>query len=255
MNESSAPNPPIVQLVLTVSFEPALDNLSIIDLADLFRQYEREFPIFQQVNRAGPMSANPFEMKLEVGGLPRMMFASPAMDWQVAFQNDRLSVLWARTKPMDQAPDYPGFTAVADRFAIALGMFKRWLEDRGLALPKPSVSEVAYVDAFPIIAAASGRQLKMSEIIRTINPALKFPMTSLEHRWTEPLRDGRDGYALVEITAPIALADGTSALGFDTTVRMSANGEWDAVGDCLEYGHSVALEIFDRVVNQDTGAI
>lgn len=255
MAESSMPNPPIAQLVLTVSFEPTLDNLSIIDIADLFRQYERDFPIFQQVNRAGPMSTNPFEVKIDGGGMPRTMFANEALDWQVAFQNDRLSLLWARAKPLDQVPDYPGFTVVADRFASALATFKRWLEDRGMAIPTPSVAEVAYVDAFSINDSESGRQRKMSEIIKTINPVLAFPMSSLQHSWTEPLREGCDGYALVEITAPIALTDGTIALGFDTTVRIDARADWATVPDCLEYGHTVALEIFDRVVNPDAGVI
>ena len=255
MIEPDAINPPIVQLVLTASFEPALDNLSIIDLADLFRQFENEFPIFQQVNRAGPMSVNPFDAQIDAGGMPRMMFASGDMDWQVAFQNDRLSMLWVRTKPLSEAPSYPGFTAVADRFSAALDTFRAWLEDRGLTMPNPSIMEVAYVDAFPIYDVDAGRQLQMSEIVKTINPTMKFPMTSLAHRWTEPLGEAYTGFALVEVTAPIALNDGTMVLSFDTTIRIEANGSWSVLAGHLAYGHTVALEIFDRVVNRNIGVI
>jgi uncharacterized protein (TIGR04255 family) len=251
----SIKNPPIMQLVLTVSFTPPLEGLSIIDLADLYAQFRDEFPIFAQVQRAGAMSYKPFEATMTVGDMPRVIFGAEGASVQVGFQSDRLTMLWSRTTPIAAPANYPGFDDIVARYFAAMFKLQAWMAARRLPEITPAVGEVAYVDALPLDVAGADQRRPISSVIKTVNPDVLFPMISLEHAWNEPLTGDLEGFVRVQITAPNVMADGTVAVGFDTTVSFAPGGSWSEARINFEKAHQASLAVFERVVNLDALAI
>lgn len=248
-------NPPIMQLALTVSFTPSLDSLSIIDLAELYSEFRGDFPIYAQVQRAGPMSYSPFEADETKGSMPRILFSSEDTSSQVAFQNDRLTVLWRRTTPLTSEPKYPGFGHVVELYFKALVRLQGWLRAKGLPEIVPAVGELAYVDAFSVEDRETHKPRAISDILNIFSSEVIFPILTFSHNWTEPLRGKLDGYIRVEIDAPTQLADGEMVVSLDTTVSFNPGDDWMVAERKFSDAHEAALQVFDRVVNPNAVAM
>ncbi|WP_174298867.1 TIGR04255 family protein [Sphingomonas bacterium] len=246
---------PIVQLFLTVSFTPALSDLSILDLADVQRLFRDEFPVFKQLKRAGPMS---FQLEqnepdlAQIMGLPRLAFASESTGTQVLFQNDRVSFSWNRTSTLDAKPDYPGFDALFTQFKRHIGAIVSWAGARDIEIA-PSVGELAYTDAFTL-QTEDGTPRCISDIFGFVSPPEKNPAYMFDYSWAESLPDEQDGYLDVTASGPASSPDGVEVATLETTARFDASGGWSDLSRPFGSAHQAAHGLFRRVVKPATSA-
>jgi uncharacterized protein (TIGR04255 family) len=132
---------PITQLMLTVQFFPHIQNLNPIDLADLYAPFRADFPVFEQVPRAGPMPLDVNDTVAEVsfGLAPRYRFVDNRNEFSIFLQNDRFSLNWGRVNALDGPSEYPGFDSILSKAFEFWGgylqaclsgtsNFLRWLE-------------------------------------------------------------------------------------------------------------------------------
>ena len=108
MGDPSTDNAPIVQLLLTMSFSPSLDDISIIDIAGLYEIFRPEFPVFRQIARAAPMSYTLIDNEPifpQITGTPRVAFSTADTSKKIFFQNDRLSLGWDRISTLEAAAE------------------------------------------------------------------------------------------------------------------------------------------------------
>lgn len=247
MDDHTADNAPIVHLLLTASFAPAIELLSIIDLAELFKLFEADYPVFQQLHRAGQMSANAQTgtfMVENVSTSPRVSFTSADLSSFMFFQDDRFSMGWNRSTASDI---YPGFQAVYDQFERNLAIVNSWLSDRGSNVV-PVVGELVYTDVFAMPPVALGDAL--SKTFTVMEPFGTFRTNSLECAWIESLPEGGEGFARVKVAGPALSPAGEPVLMFETTISFNLAGfPWHNIHTGFEMAHGVGHDVFRRVVN------
>lgn len=251
MAELSADEAPVVQLLLTASFSPSLDFLSIIDLADLYALFREDYPVFQQVNRAAPMTADPSQVQLpgiQVGALPRLSFSTADSSRRMMFQSDRFSFGWARISDLSELSGYPGFDAIYGLFREYLQRVREWVSARGIEI-SPHVGEIVYTDAFFVGADGSVAGAPAADIFAIINPELRFPVTSIDCTWIEPLKGGSDGFVRSTASGPALSPSGAYMMTLETTANFDLSGGWTVFDHGFDVAHRAGLEIFKRVVN------
>lgn len=250
MDNVSAENAPVVHLLLTVSFSPPLDLLTIIDIAEVYGLFREEFPVFQQISRAGAMTLqSPPPLTFESTGLPpRVSFSTADLSYAVLFQGDRLSMGWTRTSPLGSAAGYPGFEVLFARFVAKMGILRSWLSERG-SHAVPQVGELVYTDAFAQEAPTRSSALRPSDLFGVINPDISFPIDRIECSWVEPLPSDQVGFARASVNGPGLSPSGSKIFTLETTVTfdLSAVG-WGGLGRAFEMAHGVGTDIFKRVV-------
>ena len=246
---------PIVQLFLTVSFTPALSDLSILDLADVQLLFRDEFPIFKQLNRAGPMSFRLDRDEPDLArmmGLPRLAFSSEEAGTQVLFQNDRVSFSWNRTSTLKARPDYPGFESMFSAFEHHIKTIISWAGARGVEIA-PSVGELAYTDAF-VLQTEDGTLRPISEIFGFVSSAEKYSVLMFDYSWAESLPDEQEGYLDVTASGPGSSPDGVDVATLETTARFDASGGWGDLSRSFGSAHRAAHDLFRRVVKPTASA-
>lgn len=245
-------NAPIVQLLLTVSFLPALPDLSIIDLADFYALFRQEYPVFRQVARAGPMSFSPMPEMADLGhmvGPPRLAFSTEETERQVLFQNDRLSYGWNRTSSLKSGPNYPGFSASFETLVRHLDVLRNWSSGRGIEI-RPAVAEIVYTDAFTLQSSASENPTPLPELFTFMNPASLHPIMGFDYSWTEQLPSELSGYIQASAAGPALSPEGVPVATLETTSYFDASTKWDQLDQKFERAHQAIHGVYERVVNQ-----
>ncbi|MEG3162265.1 hypothetical protein U1763_17320 [Sphingomonas sp. LB2R24] len=251
MAELSAEKAPVVQLLLTASFSPSLDFLSIIDLADLYALFREDYPVFRQISRAAPMTADPFQVRVEsiqVGALPRLSFTAADPSRHMMFQSDRFSFGWARVSDLSEPSDYPGFDALYALFREYLERVQGWVLARGIEI-SPQVGEIVYTDAFMVGENGIVAGAPAADIFTIINPEIRFPVTSIDCTWVEPLTGGIGGFVRSTASGPALSPSGSHMMTLETTANFDLSGGWAVVDQGFDVAHRAGLEIFKRVVN------
>jgi len=237
---------PVVQLLLTVSFSPPIENLTILDLASVAALFRDEFPVFQQIARAGPMSAQANAdhaiFPAWVSATPRISMSSTESRFQLLFQNDRLSFGWVRGSSLDEPNDYPGFTEIFENFETHVGQIVAWAKQVGSEI-RPAIGEIVYTDAFPL---TMGKPL--SDIITLLNPIGKLPVNSFNYNWTQPWPNEREGYVEGLFAGPGLSPEGTYVATLETSARFEINAAWDGVEAAFKDGHAVMKDIYEQLV-------
>lgn len=136
-------DPPVVEVALSVQFEP-VEGLSSYRSGALYERWRADFPHVSQHAEVAPMPAFDTEddaVFLMVGAGPtgsRLWFETPERTFLLQLQSDRLTVNWRR---FADAP-YPRYPAVRERLVAAWGD----LTETVGATPRVGQVEVSYVN-------------------------------------------------------------------------------------------------------------
>jgi uncharacterized protein (TIGR04255 family) len=250
MGEMKNDGAPVVQILLTLSFEPSLTDLTVLDLAELAHLYRAEFPIFQQLVRAGPMTLASDEQQPNLTGLmglPRIAMSTSDSREHVYLQNDRLSYGWTRTTPLGSAHDYPGFTAVKTKLFELINRVQSWAAEREIAI-EPSIGEIIYTDAFLL---RSGQRL--SDFYTLFAPTGTFTVDEVEHAWEAswPSDSDRKGVTSGKIQAPALSPEGDPVTTLEAIVRFEITGDWNVCDAAFVEGHGVVTDVYERLVKPE----
>lgn len=254
-------NPPVVTVMLTVQFEPALSSLTILDIARLFELFEAQYPVFTHVNRAGAMITDPRTITpggvIEVNALdrlPRVSFSSPDLGRAIFFQDDRVSVNWQRQSPLDEETDYPHFDGLLESLNSELDTLLSWLQTNQFPSVVPSVAEVAYSNAFNL--QIGDRRRSMSEIFTFFNNPRQAPMSAFNFAWSELVRpveySGTEITGVLNMQTGIGLSPAGSPVAlFSLTGNSVVTGDWDSLSEVLTEVHDRVAEIFDAAIQEE----
>lgn len=243
---------PIVQLLLTLSFEPALPDLTILDLAELARLFNAELPVFRQYVRAGPMRTVPDDDDTpdfqQMVGLPRISLATGDGGYQLLLQDDRISFGWMRTTPLSGSHDYPGFSSTFDNLMTKVAAVREWARARKIDI-KPAVGEVVYTDAFLL---SDSRRL--SDILTTLNPAAMMSVVQFEYGWKQNWPTDREGFLEGSFAGPGLSPEGLPVASLESTGRFDIEGDWAAVSQAFSEAHGVMTDTYKALVTDGARA-
>lgn len=250
MNEAA----PIVQLLLTTQFQQPAQNLTVFDYADL-RDVYAEYPVRRHVPRAGPMPVMQPKTQLTeyISDAPRLQFITEDLQWEVLFQEDRISVGWNRTSPLDEKSGYPGFNAVLKRFIDELSKLSIFLIERGSDAIAAGIGEVSYSDAFRL-KKTDGTSRKMEEIFSNIRSIEEFRFNLVNLNYTKIVKGDYPAHVETNISGPALDPSGERAAFLRTTVRFAVEDE-SSLNARFDHAHLSAQEVFDTLVNPDAFAI
>jgi uncharacterized protein (TIGR04255 family) len=250
---------PIKQVLLTVQFQPAMSQLNVLDLAAMRNVFADEYPLFNQVNRAGPMGYQPevTTMQFALAGMPRLQFLEAQLSFEVMFQEDRISVGWNRTTPFSATSNYPGFEAVLARFESAIKHIRMFLVERGYPDPTPVSGEIAYTDVF-VAADPQDFSLSLTKIYNIFDSNKPLVgMTGINMAWNSELAvPDVEGYCRASVVGPEMLPDGIPA----AITQMSAHfnvGDigWEQTAQRFLAVRETLSGVFHTLVNPSSFAI
>jgi uncharacterized protein (TIGR04255 family) len=148
--------PPVVEVILAVSFEPipGFDNLQILrfwesQLQADFPKVEQQAPYIPPVERFGQRPLIP-EIKLELLGtppMPRYWFINEADSQLIQLQSNWLAHNWRKR---EQDPQYNRYDSIREPFAQNFRLLARYVEERGLGSIKPIQCEVTYINQITV---------------------------------------------------------------------------------------------------------
>jgi len=145
-------NPPVVETVLSVQFEP-LRGISTAYLGLLWNEFSDNFP--QTADQAAlPQFLEEFpespraRLGLRVQALdrppvPRMWFVSKRGNEMIQVQADRFIKNWRKE---GEGEEYPRYERVKDSFQRDFDKFRCFLADRNIGVPSVNQCEVSYVN-------------------------------------------------------------------------------------------------------------
>jgi uncharacterized protein (TIGR04255 family) len=245
---------PIVQLLLTTQFQQPAQNLTIFDYADL-REVYAEYPVRRHVPRAGPMPVmQPTTQITEyVSDAPRLQFMTEDLQWEILFQEDRISVGWNRTNSLENPSQYPGFTEVFNRFNKEFYKLSKFLLERGNDALKFEVGEVSYSDAFRL-DNKDGSLKRMDEIFSNIRSIKNFSFNLVNLTYTKIVKGDYPAHVETNISGPALDSSGERAAFLRTTVRFAVEDE-SSLAARFDHAHLSAQEVFETLVNPDAFAI
>lgn len=181
------------EVLFAAHFEAPLP-LSVLDLADWRKTFERQFPLFQQQPAWDPYVWLDFhnnaiqhphmpQISMLRSLLPRVMAFSEDQRWSIHFQGDRVAISWRRTEPTGEPTPYPGFWKVAGEALAFLESFREWWQTRFDIPVNFRVCELNYFNAFPL---AAGHKTRLSDVFKFIVPQPSKMIANLNVNWTFP---------------------------------------------------------------------
>ena len=250
MNEAA----PIVQLLLTTQFQQPAQNLTIFDYADL-RDVYADHPVRRHVPRAGPMPVLQPTMQITeyLSDAPRLQFLTEDLQWEVLFQEDRLSVGWNRITPLDQPAEYPGFIAVLARFKEQRRRLAEFLVSKGGENVAAGVGEISYSDAFRF-KKADGTTRRMEDLFANVRSVAEFTFSLVNLTYTRVIKGDYPAHVETNITGPGPDPSGELAAFLRTTVRFAVEDE-ASLSTRFDHAHVAAQDVFETLVKPDAFAI
>lgn len=254
-------NPPVVTVILTVQFTPALSALTMLDVVGVFDLFKDRYPVFAQINRAGPMIVNPlkgavFDLTQPDQQLPRVAFTSEDSSRAIYFQDDRVSLSWSRQSGLDEPTDYPGYEGLRDSLLEEADRFVRWSSANNFPEVRPATAEVLYINAFRM--DLGDRRRAMSEVFTFFNNPRKARMVALDFAWTEFVRPpelvagAKDTSGLVHMQTSSGIAPtGKPVVTFQLTGTSQADHTWNEMKRTLDEVHDRIAEIFDAAIQDE----
>lgn len=249
---------PIVQLLLTVQFQPAARSLTMLDWADFRKEFAVEYPIFSQVSRAGAMNPDPAVDVIDPPfGFPRMQMVTEDLTGTLFLQDDRMSLGWQRSAPLGVDPGYPGFQAMLDRSLVMLGRVLDFLERRAAETVHVAAAELAYTDAFAMLDA-DGRQRSLEDVFTCVRSNQDFVFNRVHLTYQRPLlpAEALSGNVQTTISGLLAAPTGEIVSNLQTVVRFDVSGaDPDGLRGRFEAAHHVAEKIYATLVKPGASAI
>ena len=223
-------NPPVIEVVCGVRFEPITD-LKIGHIGSFWERVRKEFP---ECEHAAPLDPKP-ELVDPVTGLPlpRVWFINKAGDRLIQIQNNIFYYNWRKR---EKGKSYPRYPAILKKFKKYLGAFLAYLEENGLGSIKPTDCELTYVNML------SKNELRESGVdIGRIFPDLKwrssikrFLPVSEQIAWSArfPL-PGERGNLTVKINPAVRRTDEAPVVQFE--LKASGLGPTEPLDDIWDW--------------------
>lgn len=253
--------PPIDQVLLTVQFQPAVASMTILDWADLRDEFIEELPIFSQLPRAGAMPTKLDQVAMESPfGLPRLAMSSSDLSLMVMMQDDRISVGWQRTVPLDTDPSYPGFKSLLDNAVELVSKIVTFISMRAAESPQFVAGELAYTNAFVLQNEQGVRVRRLTDIYTCIAPIAVFPHHSMsivfQRAMSKEAGDGFDGMSEMRISGALQAVGGQLVSQLATVVRFDFPPEPSfGISAEFELAHVEATRCFSSLVKPDAMTI
>jgi uncharacterized protein (TIGR04255 family) len=156
MHDSNLPSfdkPPLVEVALSVQFEP-LSKLSSPYIGLLWSKFRNRFPKIEEVQpvrpvieRLGvPQAPRPQLQLSEASETPRIWFVDESDRELIQIQNNRFIRNWKKTDPFNKHK-YPRYESyIRPKFQEDLTEFCRFLSDEALGELKPNQCEITYIN-------------------------------------------------------------------------------------------------------------
>lgn len=246
---------PLVQMLMTLQFQPALNRVSVFDLAGVMAGFRQQFPTASEVPAAGPMVYSfsqldgSEEVPFDATTTPRLKLTNPDTHETLLFQHDRMSFGWVRGGGIDSDHDYQGFDHSYERL---MEIFFE-LQERIAQYLEISVScvagEIAYTNALPL-DDEDGTRRKLSTIFTFLNGTRSFEMRGWEFAWNEVL--SHDGILAVKAEGPAVIPGNKEAgiLSLTATFPVATLDEDELKRQFTDH-HDQVYSTFQRIVYPD----
>jgi uncharacterized protein (TIGR04255 family) len=250
---------PIKHLMLTVQFQPAMLSLNVTDLAGLRAIFADDYPIFNQLNRAGPMgfSLEQVGMPFSVGaGMPRLQFVSSDLAYEILFQEDRVSFGWSRTAPFEAPSNYPGFESILARLGLIVKRISDYLSELDQPSASASSGEIVYTDVF-IVPEGKAFGDSLPSIFNIFNAASPISTTGLNLVWNGELQlPNVEGFTQTSILGPEMSADGRLTAVMQSSAHFNLGGlSWESVPERFLAARGTIGRTFQALVNPTSFAM
>jgi uncharacterized protein (TIGR04255 family) len=146
-------NPPVVETVLSVQFEP-LPGLRTAQLGLLWSWFKSSFPVTQErpalepvIERfpQSPVQRPQFRLQpFDTAPVPRLSFITVSGDEMIQVQSDRFIKNWQKERPDSPYPRYE--LTIRPKFDRDYELFLRFLSENGMGVPNLNQCEVTYVN-------------------------------------------------------------------------------------------------------------
>lgn len=253
---------PVTEAMITVQFGEALLQLNALHIADIYQSFSAAFPMYDQVQPAGPMpyklthldGSEPLEY--EQSTFPRLRFQSIANGRVLMLQADRFSYGWQRNAFLDTPEEYPGFDLMLREFVANWELLQRWVAERFAIYLQPAVAEVAYINMIRTISA-DGERRRLSDIYSFLNPEPvslipPVPINGYSYSWNEKLIVS-DGILALTATGPAVLADGMPSTMFSLAATFKLATPSSFTGELLAVRARIR-ETFARSIKLQVGS-
>lgn len=219
---------PVTQVMITIQFN-AFRPLNALEIARLYSGFESEFPVFDQVQAAGPMAYTLGQIEgseaveYEVPTIPRLSFSTADGGQLILIQNDRFSYGWVKAHSIDEAKAYPGFEHVLENFERLFEGFLASITRVADGTVHPKVAEIAYINALPE-RDSGNNSIRLSDIYTFLNRSdTPVAINGYNYSWNEKL-GVVDGVLSVVAAGPVWLPNKVpgSSLSLTSTFKLSS---------------------------------
>lgn len=146
-------NPPLVEVAISVQFEPP-KTLTLAHLGAFWATQKKSLPNVRAI-QAIPTTTEPFggqgawlppSLQLALSNEPdcRLQMTSANDEWMCQLQRNRIVINWRKRSEL-----YPRFSATRERFFESWKAWTSFLVESEIALPKLHLWEVTYVNRIP----------------------------------------------------------------------------------------------------------
>jgi len=137
-------NPPVIEVVIGVSFEP-VEKLLSVHYGSFWETIRDEYPNSED---NPPLMEEPLTTQIQIQVLAapplrRVFLIHTDGTYLMQLQPDRFIHNWRKTKDSDQ---YPNFEAAKEKFDRGWKLFGRFLEGKGLGTPRLKRYEMSYIN-------------------------------------------------------------------------------------------------------------
>lgn len=142
-------NPPVIEVVYGVQFEPL--GLQCPTIGLFWQAVRQQYPSFVENPPLAPViekfdADRRTEAQIELMArppLPRLWFIDRTENWLIQVQDDRFLYNWKKVKDQDA---YPRFDVVSTKFFEAWEQFQGFCQSEGLPQPSVNQLELTYIN-------------------------------------------------------------------------------------------------------------
>lgn len=226
-----------------------LEGITVRDVGEAHELYSDEFPFFQQADLAAPMPmplAQPSGVVAGQMSIPRLWFLSSDGKTIVQMQQDRIAFNWRRLSSPSQEADYPGYEDLKGSFERHFAKGREWARARSFGSVSPSVGELFYLNAIPIMDG--GKQRRLSDILAFYRPTEPVRVFGFNIGWNEIVDENFPSTLTVTIQGSVAM-DGEQTLNLTLLGQFGLEDVSDEeVSRRFDVVHSYIHDVLPRLL-------
>jgi uncharacterized protein (TIGR04255 family) len=250
-------NPPVVEVVLSIQFEP-ISGLISTDLGDVRTLYREAFPRVEEHEPLTPafevFGTRPalpeirFEALSPQHLLPRLWFVAEDGSQLIQFQRDRLIHNWRKPRETNQA--YPRYENIKPRFLDEIALLQQFMDRAGHGALQINQVEITYINHIqpPDLADAPS---SAPEVVFNFWQAISMPrIEDVAFTIRSVIEDEgkKVGRVSVQCKPVITMADGRQVMRLELTARgKPRDSSRMAAGAFLDLGRDAIVTTFKAI--------